>query len=78
MGGELLVYHGCENEPPTVVDIKHNFYAFDGSKYYHEVAEYTGSRITLVYYNCLPPEVSGYLVHGTRQPAGTMRCHFQY
>ena len=52
-GGELLVYFDGENEPPTPVDIKNKFYTFDGSKYYHEVADFTGDRISLVYYNIL-------------------------
>ena len=48
VGGELLIYFDGENAPPTVVDIKGNFYSFDGSKFYHEVASFTGNRISLV------------------------------
>jgi len=52
-GGELLIYFNGRNEPPTPVDIKNKFYTFDGTKYYHEVADFTGNRISLVYYNIL-------------------------
>ena len=77
-GGELIVYFDGKDEPPTPVDIKHKFYSFDGSKYYHEVADFTGTRITLVYYSCLPEDVSGYLIHGVRQPPGAKSIQFQY
>mgnify|MGYP003633308028 CR=1 FL=1 len=50
-GGELLIYYNGENEPPTPVDIKGKFYQFDGSKYYHETADFTGQRFSLVYFN---------------------------
>ena len=50
-GGELLIYFNGENEPPTSVDIKGKFYEFDGSKYYHETADFTGNRFSLVYFN---------------------------
>ena len=50
-GGELLIYYDGENEPPTKVDIKNKFVEFDGSKYYHETADFTGNRFTLVFFN---------------------------
>ena len=50
-GGELLIYFDGENEPPTAVDIKGKLYEFDGSKYYHETADFTGNRFSLVYFN---------------------------
>jgi len=49
-GGELLIYYDGEHEPPTAIDIKNNFFEFDGSKYYHETAPFTGERHTLVYF----------------------------
>tara|TARA_R100001463_G_scaffold16681_1_gene43144 strand:+ start:1062 stop:2468 length:1407 start_codon:yes stop_codon:yes gene_type:complete len=52
-GGELLIYYDGKDKPPTAVDIKNKFYTFDGSKYYHEVADFTGNRISLVYYNII-------------------------
>tara|TARA_R100001440_G_scaffold70849_2_gene93555 strand:- start:11088 stop:11585 length:498 start_codon:yes stop_codon:yes gene_type:complete len=50
-GGELLIYFDGEDEPPTPVDIKGKFYEFDGSKYYHETADFTGNRFSLVFFN---------------------------
>lgn len=50
-GGELLVYFEGKDSPPTKVDIKNKFFTFDGYKYYHEVAPFTGNRISLVYYS---------------------------
>jgi len=50
-GGELIVYD--ENDNPTHIDIKNKFYKFNGSKYYHETAEYTGTRYTLVFFSVL-------------------------
>ena len=47
-GGELIVYD--ENDKPTYIDINHKFYKFNGSKYYHEVADFIGDRISLVFY----------------------------
>jgi len=32
------------------MDINHKFYKFNGSEYYHEVAEFFGDRITLVFF----------------------------
>ena len=52
-GGELLIYFDGQDKPPTAVDIKNKFYTFDGSKYYHEVADFTGNRISLVFYNII-------------------------
>lgn len=47
-GGELIVYDEYDN--PSKIDIKNKFYKFNGSKYYHETAEFTGNRFTLVFY----------------------------
>ena len=77
-GGELLIYYDGPDKPPTPVDIKNKFFEFDGSKYYHEVAEFTGTRFTLVYYSCFPEDVSDYLIHGVRQPLGTKSHQFKY
>ena len=55
-GGELLIYFNGKDEPPTPIDIKNKFYTFAGHKYYHEVAEFTGNRISLVYYNIEKPQ----------------------
>jgi len=77
-GGELLIYYNGKDEPPTPVDIKHNFVCFDGSKYYHETADFEGDRISVVYYSCLPEDVSGLLIHKVRQPPGTKASQFQY
>jgi hypothetical protein len=52
-GGELLIYFDGRDKEPTPVDIKNKFYTFDGTKYYHEVADFTGNRISLVYYNII-------------------------
>tara|TARA_R110002126_G_scaffold185316_3_gene333840 strand:+ start:699 stop:1223 length:525 start_codon:yes stop_codon:yes gene_type:complete len=49
-GGELLIYYDGEDEEPKSIDIKNKFFEFDGSKYYHETAPFTGERHTLVYY----------------------------
>ena len=77
-GGELLVYFDGKDKPPTPIDIKGKFYTFDGSKYYHEVADFTGNRITLVYYNCLPEDISGYTINGVKQPEGTKSINYQH
>ena len=50
-GGELLIYFDGEDKEPTRVDIKGKFYQFDGSKYYHETADFTGNRFSLVFFN---------------------------
>ena len=52
-GGDLLVYFDGKDAEPTRVNIKNNFYTFDGNKYYHEVDDFTGNRISLVYYNVI-------------------------
>jgi len=52
-GGELLIYFDGKDNPPTKIDIKNKFYTFDGNKYWHDVADFTGNRISLVYYNVL-------------------------
>ena len=49
------LYFNGKDEEPTPIDIKNKFYTFDGNKYYHEVAEFTGNRISLVYYNIEKP-----------------------
>jgi len=57
-GGELLIYFDGKDNPPTAIDIKNKFYTFDGNKYYREVADFTGNRISLVYYNIeKPPDI---------------------
>ena len=48
VGGELIVYD--KEDKPTYMDINHKFYKFNGSEYYHEVAEFFGDRITLVFF----------------------------
>ena len=55
-GGDLLVYFDGKDAPPTRVNIKNNFYSFDGNKYYHEVDDFTGNRISLVYYSIEKPD----------------------
>lgn len=52
-GGDLLVYFDGKDAEPTRVNIKNKFYTFDGNKYYHEVDDFTGNRISLVYYNVI-------------------------
>ena len=52
-GGELIVYD--ENDKPKYVDINHKFYKFNGCKYYHEVADFIGDRITLVFFFLAKP-----------------------
>tara|TARA_R110000824_G_scaffold401481_2_gene612350 strand:+ start:502 stop:1065 length:564 start_codon:yes stop_codon:yes gene_type:complete len=47
-GGELIVYNS--KDEATYIDINHKFYKFNGSKYYHEVSEFIGDRITLVFF----------------------------
>ena len=47
-GGELIVYD--EQDEPTYVNINHRFYKFNGSKYWHETADFIGERITLVFF----------------------------
>tara|TARA_R110000765_G_scaffold18095_1_gene48777 strand:- start:339 stop:896 length:558 start_codon:yes stop_codon:yes gene_type:complete len=47
-GGELIVYN--EQDQPTYIDINHKFYKFNGSKYYHETADFIGERMTLVFF----------------------------
>tara|TARA_R110000851_G_scaffold74612_1_gene164542 strand:+ start:443 stop:982 length:540 start_codon:yes stop_codon:yes gene_type:complete len=48
VGGELIVFDKDDN--PTYVDINHKFYKFNGSEYYHQVADFIGERITLVFF----------------------------
>jgi len=50
-GGELIVYD--ENDKPTYIDIKNKFYKFNGSKFYHETADFTGTRYSLVYFSVI-------------------------
>jgi len=35
------------------VDIKNKFYKFDGAKKYHETEDFTGTRLSLVFFNLL-------------------------
>tara|TARA_R110000824_G_scaffold186431_2_gene367726 strand:+ start:476 stop:1018 length:543 start_codon:yes stop_codon:yes gene_type:complete len=49
-GGDLLVYFDGRDKPPTAVNIKNRLFSFDGSKYHHETAEFTGERYSLVFY----------------------------
>ena len=60
------------------VQIEHTIFSFDGGNYYHEVADFTGTRATLVYYSCLPEDVPGLLIKKARQPPGTKASQFQY
>jgi len=48
-GGRLIIYD--ENDKPQYYDIKHKFLQFNGSKFYHEVDDFTGNRYTLVFYH---------------------------
>ena len=49
-GGELIIFD--ENEKnPVKHDIKGKFNTFDGSKYPHETAPFSGERYTLVFYS---------------------------
>tara|TARA_R110000824_G_scaffold11745_2_gene51433 strand:+ start:786 stop:1310 length:525 start_codon:yes stop_codon:yes gene_type:complete len=47
-GGELIVYDSNDN--PKYIDINHKFYKFNGSEFYHEVSDFIGTRITLVFF----------------------------
>jgi len=47
-GGDLVVEF--ENEKKKI-NIKNNFYKFNGSKYYHYVEPFEGNRYSLVFYN---------------------------
>lgn len=51
-GGRLKVWHN-DNEEPEYVDIKNKFYKFDGAKKYHETEDFTGTRLSLVFFNLL-------------------------
>lgn len=48
-GGDLIVYD--ENDKPNKINIKNKFHKFNGSKFYHEVDDFTGNRYTLVFYH---------------------------
>jgi len=51
-GGRLIVYD--ENgDNPEYIDIKEQFYCFNGSKYPHEVEAFTGQRVSLVFFNVI-------------------------
>tara|TARA_R110002124_G_scaffold125735_2_gene285005 strand:- start:1000 stop:1497 length:498 start_codon:yes stop_codon:yes gene_type:complete len=50
-GGELLIYYDGPDKEPTSVDIKNQFYSFDGSEYYHETSPYTGERHSIVFFS---------------------------
>lgn len=47
-GGELIVEREDSIEK---IDIKNKFYKFNGSKYYHYVEDFVGTRYSLVFYN---------------------------
>jgi len=49
-GGRLIIYD-YEGEEKKYVDIKNNFFRFNGSKYFHETEDFTGNRISLVFFN---------------------------
>tara|TARA_R110000796_G_scaffold473_3_gene1516 strand:+ start:252 stop:752 length:501 start_codon:yes stop_codon:yes gene_type:complete len=48
-GGELIVYDKDDN--PRYIDIKNKFYKFNGSEYYHATNDFTGNRVTMVFFN---------------------------
>jgi len=48
--GQLIVYDELGGNPKKK-NIKHKFFTFNGSEFYHETAEFTGDRITLVFYS---------------------------
>ena len=50
-GGELIVYDN-DKKPTGAVrnDLKGNYYAFNGSKFLHEVAPFKGERYTIVFF----------------------------
>ena len=48
-GGELIVYDELGGNPKKH-NIKHKFFKFNGSEFYHETAKFKGERITLVFY----------------------------
>ena len=48
-GGRLIVYD--KNEKKHYIDINKKFVKFNGSNYYHEVEDWVGTRISLVFYN---------------------------
>ena len=49
-GGELIIFDEHEKNP-VKHDIKGKFNTFDGSKYPHETAPFSGERYTLVFYS---------------------------
>ena len=51
-GGLLKVWHN-EDEEPEYIDIKNKFYKFNGAKLYHESTAFTGTRLSLVFFNLL-------------------------
>ena len=52
-GGLLKVWHHDDDEEPEYVDIKNKFYKFDGGKKWHESTAFTGTRLSLVFFNLL-------------------------
>lgn len=50
-GGRLIIYD--DNDNPHYIDIKNKFVRFNGSRYYHEVEDWTGIRMSLVFFNIL-------------------------
>ena len=48
-GGRLIVYD--KEGKKNYIDINKKFVKFNGSNYYHEVEDWIGTRISLVFYN---------------------------
>ena len=48
-GGELIVFD--KDDKPRYIDIKNRFYKFNGSQYYHATNDFTGNRVTMVFFN---------------------------
>lgn len=49
-GGRLIIYDYM-GQDKVYVDIKNKFFKFNGSEYAHETEEFTGNRITLVFFS---------------------------
>ena len=52
-GGLLKVWHNDDDEEPEYIDIKNKFYKFDGGKKWHESTAFTGTRLSLVFFNIM-------------------------
>jgi hypothetical protein len=48
-GGELRIWNE-RDEDPKDIDIKNKFYKFNGYIHYHETQDFTGDRISLVFF----------------------------